>query len=233
MLYSSWYKMSTRRVKAPLRYCSVCFHLSTTFFCPSLSALSLAAMAHSIPHGHTRPIGSYNDPFGDGAYDEPVSTGSFNYDDTKTFAAHTSGVAARDPAKSNPLAGPTEAESLAADYRHSNASPSLSERPGRFPTPSPHDSTLLNPSDIMGSVPYRDDDSSLSHRPPSVLGKSNASLVHNAADMGQSSSYQDLGMYHPPWYICNYTHMLRKNTRNPRVKIQTPCQKRGLLSEAF
>ncbi|KAG8219741.1 hypothetical protein J3R82DRAFT_712 [Butyriboletus roseoflavus] len=155
-------------------------------------------MSHSIPHNHTRPIGSYNDPFGDGAYNEPFSTDSLNYDDTKTFVTYTSGVSARDPTKINPLAGPTEAEFLAADYRqYNNASPSLLEKPGRLPTPSPHDSTLPNPSDIMRNVPYRDDNSSLSHRPPSVLEESDASLVHNAADKGQSSSYQDLEYAEP------------------------------------
>lgn len=179
---------------------TACFHLSNTFFCPPLSALSLAAMAHSIPHDRTRPTGGYNDPFGDGAYDEPFSTSNLNHDDTKTFVTYTSGVLARDPTRTIPLAGPTEAEFLAADYRQHNASPSLLDRPGRLPTPSLHDSTLPNPGDIMMNVPYRDDDSSSSPR-PSVLEKPDASLVHNAADMGRSSGYQDLGMYRSRWYI--------------------------------
>jgi hypothetical protein len=151
-------------------------------------------MARSIPQ-QTRPTGSHNDPFGDGAYDEPFSMGNLNNDDTKTFVTHTSGITARDPTRTDPLAGPTQAESMAADYRHHSASPFLLERPDRLPTPSLRDSTLLNPSDIMMNAPYRDDDSSSSPRPlSSVVGKSDASLVHNAADMGRSSGYQDLGM---------------------------------------
>lgn len=193
--------MPARRAKAP-QGCGepgqlrriVGFHLSNTLFCPSLSALSLAAMAHAMERDHTRPTGSYDDPFGDGAYDEPFSTGNLNHDDTKTFVTYTSGVLARDPTRMNPLAGPTVAESLATDYRQHNASPSLLDRPARLPTPSLHDSTLPNPGDIMMNVPYHDEDSSSSPRPPSVLGKPDVSLVQNAADMGRSSRYQDLGM---------------------------------------
>lgn len=150
-------------------------------------------MARSILQ-QTRPTGSYNDPFGDGACDEPFSMGNLNHDDTKTFVTYTSGITARDPTRTDPLAGPTQAESMAADYRHYNASPSVLERPERLPTPSLRNSTLLNPSDIMMNAPYRDDDSSSSPSPLSVVGKSDMLLVHNAADMGRSSGYQDLGM---------------------------------------
>lgn len=186
-------------------------------------------MARSIPHDPTRPTGSYIDPFGDGAYDEPFSTGNLNYDDTKTSV--TSGVTARDPTNTILLAGPTEAESLAADYRQHNASPSLLKTPDRLPTPSPHDNTLPYPSDIMMNIPYHDDDSPSSHRPPSVLGKPDASLVHNAAGMGRSSGYQDLGTWRPRLCIRCWTHALHKNTQNPQQTTRTPCQKRGLLSE--
>lgn len=148
-------------------------------------------MAHSTPHNYTGPTGSDYDPFGGGAYDEPFSMHNLNHDDTKTFVTYTSGVTARDPARTDPLAGPTQAESLVADYRQHNVPPSLLETPDRLPTPSFHDSTLPDPTNIMMNVPYRDDDSSSSPRPLSAVGKS---LVHNAADMGRSSGYQDLGM---------------------------------------
>lgn len=143
-------------------------------------------MAHSTPHNYAGPTGSDNDPFDGGAYDEPFSMRNLNHDNTETFVTYTSGT------RTDPLAGPTQAESLAADYGQHNVPPSLLETPDRLPTPSFHDSTLPNPSNIMMNVPYRDDDSS--PRPLSAVGKSDASLVHNAADMGRSSGYQDLGM---------------------------------------
>ncbi|KAH0838244.1 hypothetical protein J3R83DRAFT_6500 [Lanmaoa asiatica] len=153
-------------------------------------------MLTEVVKSAVEPTGSYNDPFGDGACDEPFSTGNLNHDDTKTFVTYTSGVSVRDPTRTDPLAGPMEAESLAADYRRQDVSPSF-ERPGRLPTPSPHDSTLHNPNDVVMNVPYRDVDSSSSLRPSSVLGKQDDSLVQNAAEMGQSSTYQDLEYAEP------------------------------------
>lgn len=148
-------------------------------------------MAYSIPHNYTRQTGGYSDPFGDGVQDEPFSMGTLNRDDTKTFITTTSGVLAGDPTSTHPLAGPSEAEALAADFRQHNIPPSFMERPSRHPTPSPQESTFPNPDDTMMNVPYRDDDSP--HRSSSFREKSEASLVHNAADMGRSSTYQDLG----------------------------------------
>jgi len=148
-----------------------------------------------MPHSYTRQTGGYSDPFGDGVHDEPFSTGTLNRDDTKTFTTTTSGILAGDPTRTNPLAGPSEAEVLAADYRQHNVSPSFLERPSRLPTPSPQESTSPNTEDTMMNVPYRDDDSP--HRPSSFLEKSEASLVHNAADMGRTSAYQDLEYAEP------------------------------------
>ena len=158
-------------------------------------------MAGSIPHKRVKPIGSYNDPFGDGAYDEPFNT-NLNHDDTKTFTTYTSGVPAEDPTRTIQLAGPTEAEFLAADYRQHNTSPSLLDRPDRLPTPHfLNNNTLPNPADTTMNAPYRDDDWSSSPRPLSVGGKPDISLVQNAADMDRSSGYQHLGM-HPTGGIC-------------------------------
>ena len=225
-------KLHNYAVRQRLRECSLsfCFHLSDTFFCPSWSALSLAAMARSIPQHQTRPTGSYNDPFGDGAYDEPFSMGNLNHDDTKTFATYTSGITARDPTRLDPLAGPTQAESLAADYRQHDASPLFSEIPDRLPTPSLRDSTLPNPSDTTMNAPYRDDDSSSSPRHLSVVGKSDAPLVYNAADMGRSSGYQDLGMQLIAVAYTKLNSNIAQNTRNPHETTHS-CQKRGPLSK--
>ena len=178
------YDAVSQRLGRTVRLC-VRFDFST-FFCPSLSLFSLAEMAYN----HTRPTERYNDPFGDSALDEPFSTTNHNHNDSKTFVTYTSGVSAGGPNRTHPLAGSTEAESLAADYRQHNTSPSSFETPGRLPTPSLRLGALSNPNDIMTNVPYRDG----AFRPPSVIEKSDAPLVHNAADMGRSSSYQDLGM---------------------------------------
>lgn len=168
-------------------------------------------MAHLIPHNDTRPTGSYNDPFGDGIYDEPFSMGNLD-DDTKTFVTRTSGVPAGDPTRMAPFTGPTEAEFLAADYRQHSASPSLLKTPDRLPTPSLNNTTLPNPGDIMMNTPYHDNDSSSSPRSLTVVGKLDAPLVHNAADMGRSSDYQDLGMQSNAGIVHRRTHTL------PRIR---------------
>ncbi|KAG9314296.1 hypothetical protein JVU11DRAFT_5085 [Chiua virens] len=154
-------------------------------------------MAHSMLHDHTGLTRNYNDPFGDGAHDEPFSVASLTHEDSKTFITNTSGVVVRDPTKTSSLGGPTEAEFLAADYRQHNASPSL-ESPDRLPTPALHDSTSSpKPKDTMMNLPYRDDDSSSTFHHSSVLGKPDTPLIHNAADMGRLSSYQDLEYAEP------------------------------------
>lgn len=143
-----------------------------------------------MAYDHTRPTRGYNDSFGDGAHDEPFSTSNFNYDDTKTFVTYTSGVSAADPTRIHPLAGPTQAEFLAADYRQHNVSPTSFETPSRLHTPSLRDGALSSPNDTMMNIAYRDDDL----RPPPGIENADTPLVHNAADMGRSSGYQDLGM---------------------------------------
>ncbi|KAF9229202.1 rhomboid-domain-containing protein [Gyrodon lividus] len=149
-------------------------------------------MAYSAPYDSTRPttVGR-NDAFGDGERDEPFSVDHLTYDDSRTFTTYTSGVPAVDLARPMPETGPTEAESLAAVYRQYNISPSLSERPSRLPTPSPYEIRSSNPA-------IRDEDSYSSHRPASVVGKADTSLIDNAADMGRSLSYQDLEYAEPP-----------------------------------
>ncbi|KAF8445863.1 hypothetical protein L210DRAFT_2938764 [Boletus edulis BED1] len=152
-------------------------------------------MARSTPHGHTRPTGNYNDPYS--VYDDPFSMDNLNRDDSKTFATYTSGVLTRGPTKTDPSAGPTEAEFLAADYRQHNASPSWLDRPDRLPTPALDYSTSPNPTDISMNAPYHDDDLSSSPRPLSVVGQPDIPLVHDAADMGRSTGYQDLEYAEP------------------------------------
>ena len=138
-----------------------------------------------MAYDYTRSTRSFNDPFGDGAHDEPFSSSNFHRDDTKTFGTYrASGI----PVEGSTLAGSTNAVSLTADYRQTNSSPSP-EPPSRLPTPS---DTLFDPSDSTMNTPYRDDD----FHPSSLIDKPEVSLVHNAADMGKSSRYQDLGM--PP-----------------------------------
>ncbi|KIJ68535.1 hypothetical protein HYDPIDRAFT_106736 [Hydnomerulius pinastri MD-312] len=153
-------------------------------------------MAYSVPYDGGKPAtGGYNGPFGDGARDEPFSVHQSVHDDTETFTTFTSGVPAADFSRPMPGAGPTEAESLAIDYRQHSASPSLSAGPSRLPTPSLPEKRSSNFGEL--GVPYRDDDSYLAFRPTSVVGKSDASLIHSAADMGRSSTYQDLEYAEP------------------------------------
>ncbi|KAF9244619.1 hypothetical protein BU15DRAFT_41909 [Melanogaster broomeanus] len=58
--------------------------------------------------------------------------------------------------------------------------------------PSPYDSRSPDPGDL--TVPYSDE----GPHPAPVVGKADASLIHNAADMGRSSTYQDLEYQDPP-----------------------------------
>jgi hypothetical protein len=155
-------------------------------------------MSSSVPYDNTRPTTvGYNDPFGDGARDEPFSVDHLTHDDSRTFTTYTSGVPTVGLARPMAETGPTEAESLAAVYRQHNTSPSLSERlgHGRLPTPSPYESHSSNTSDPV--IPYHDEDSYPSLRPVSVVEKADAPLMHNMADVGKSSTYEDLGMGPP------------------------------------
>jgi hypothetical protein len=58
------------------------------------------------------------------------------------------------------------------------------------------------------TVPYKDEDTYSTLRPSSVVGKSDTALVHNAADMGRSDSYQDLGV------SCDHGSVNNALTRN-------------------
>lgn len=107
--------------------------------------------------------------------------------DTMTFTTMTSGI----QAPSLPSAGRTEAQSVISNYRRTS-SPPLSDVTSRQPTPSLSERNAPIFGDL--SVPYKDEDTYSTLRPSSVVGKSDPSLVHNAADMGRSDSYQDLGM---------------------------------------
>ncbi|KAJ8584706.1 rhomboid-domain-containing protein [Rhizopogon salebrosus TDB-379] len=110
-------------------------------------------------------------------------------DDTMTFTTTTSGIPA--PTPFLPSAGRTEAQSVISNYRRTNSpSPPLPGMTSREPTPS-----LSERKDL--AIPYKDEDSYSTLRPSSVIGKSDAALMHNAADMGRTDSYQDLEYAEP------------------------------------
>lgn len=141
------------------------------------------------------PAGSnfHTDPFGDSldSRNKPFDgLDGIIQDDTTTLATTTSGIPALDPSSFLRGAGRTEAQSLIFNYRRTK-SPTLPAIPSRQPTPSLSERNGPVFSDL--SVPYKDEDS-YSTRPPSVVGKSDDHLMHNAADMGRSDSYQDLGV---------------------------------------
>jgi hypothetical protein len=140
------------------------------------------------------PAGSnfHTDPFGDDVREKPFDgLDGIIQDDTATFTTTTSGIPALDPSSSLRSAGHTEAQSLIFNYRRTK-SPPLPGVPSRQPTPSP-----LSEANAPGfgdlNVPYKDEDSYSTH-PSSVVGKSEDHLMHNAAGMGRSDSYQDLGV---------------------------------------
>lgn len=140
-----------------------------------------------------RPAGSnfHADPFGDDVREKPFDgLDGIIQDDTTTFTTTTSGIPAMDPSSSLRGAGHTEAQSLIFNYRRTK-SPPLPGVPSRQPTPSLSERNAPVFGDL--SVPYKDEDSYSTH-PSSFVGKSDDHLVHNAADMGRSDSYQDLGV---------------------------------------
>ncbi|KAH7910887.1 hypothetical protein BJ138DRAFT_1007807 [Hygrophoropsis aurantiaca] len=80
------------------------------------------------------------------------------------------------------------------DYRQNSQSPPAI--PDRLPSPSGFGTRdSASDSTITG---YRDDDLYSVPRPRSFFGKSEASLMHNAAGMGHSENYQDLEYAEPP-----------------------------------
>jgi len=134
------------------------------------------------------------DPFSEGsARDEPFRPLDYlSHDDSKTFTTSTSGIPAIDPSVPFPGWDTTEAQLLANNYRQQNVTPipSTGERlsvihsEGRSPSPS-----------ILES-PYRDNNPHSPTHLMSVTGKTDeASLVPNAADMGRTVHFQDLGMH--------------------------------------
>lgn len=142
------------------------------------------------------PAGSnfHTDPFGDDVREKPFDgLDGIIQDDTTTFTTTTSGIPAMDPSSSLRGAGHTEAQSLIFNYRRTK-SPPLPGVPSRQPTPSLSERNAPVFGDL--SVPYKDEDS-YSTRPSSFVGKSDDHLVHNAADMGRSDSYQDLEYAEP------------------------------------
>jgi len=136
---------------------------------------------------------SYADPFDDDAdvRDEHFQVNTFNAtprDGTMTFP--TTADVVHTPAPSLPSASRTEAQSIISNYRRTS-SPALPDTTSRRPTPSLSERNA--PFDDL-TVPYKDEDTYSTLRPSSFVGKSDAALMHNAADMGRSNSYQDLGM---------------------------------------
>jgi hypothetical protein len=143
-------------------------------------------MAH-YTRNHAAGASLHADPFEDDVRDRPFDPyDEMPRDDTMTFTTTTSGIPA--PTPFLPSAGRTEAQSVISNYRRtSSPSPPLPGMTSREPTPS-----LSERNDL--AIPYKDEDSYSTLRPSSVVGKSDAALVHNAADMGRTDSYQDLGM---------------------------------------
>ncbi|KAG1757658.1 hypothetical protein EDB19DRAFT_1891380 [Suillus lakei] len=142
------------------------------------------------------PAGSnfYTDPFGDDGRHKPFDgLDGIIQDDTTTFTTTTSGIPALDPSSSLRSAGQTEAQSLIFNYRRTKSP--LPGVPSREPTPSLSERNAPGFGDL--SVPYKDEESSYSTRPSSVVGQSDDPLVHNAADMGRSDSYQNLEYAEP------------------------------------
>jgi len=128
------------------------------------------------------------DPFGDHSGEKPFDgLDGIIQDDTTTFTTTTSGIPALDPSSSSRGTGQTEAQSLIFNYRRTKSPLS----PSRQPTPSLSERNAPVFGDL--SVPYRDEDS-YSTRPLSAVDQSDDHLVHSAADMGRSDSYQDLGV---------------------------------------
>lgn len=131
-------------------------------------------MAHFTTNHTTVGANLHVDPFEDAVTD-----------DTMTFTTTTSGIPAPTPSLAP---GRTEAQSIISNYRRTSSPP----LPNRLPTPSLSERNAPVFDDL--TVPYKDEDTYSTLRPSSVVGKSDAALVHNAADMGRSDSYQDLGV---------------------------------------
>lgn len=104
--------------------------------------------------------------------------------DASTIAtAYTSGVRAPQPTSPSNLDGQTEAESLAAHYKDVSGASTTQ--------------TLAGDADKQSVNRYTYVDEDLNYYPskplPAINENQDAPLVHNAADVGRSGSYQDLG----------------------------------------
>lgn len=157
-------------------------------------------MAHFTTNHTTAGANLHVDPFEDAVQDEPFHPlDGMPRDDAMTFTTTTSGI----PVPTPSLAlGRTEAQSVISNYRRT-ISPPL---PDRLPTPSLSERNTPIFDDL--TVPYKDEDTYSTLRPSSVVGNSGTTLVHNAADMGRSDSYQDLGV------SCDHGSVNNNLTRN-------------------
>lgn len=134
------------------------------------------------------------DHFGDGPVRDPYETYSEHptHEDTSTIAtAYTSGVLAPQPFPPSNLGGQSEAESLAAHYKKASG-PSI-------------DQTLADDTTKQSANRYTYVDEDFNYYPtkplPVIDENQEAPLVPNAADVGRSGNYQDLGESRVPFRI--------------------------------
>lgn len=140
-------------------------------------------MARLVTYDDSRPS---MDHFGDTLVRDPYETYGQNpphaSNDASTITtAYTSGTRAPEPKVSRHSSGQTEAELLAAQYKDSP--------PHREPSIFDGDKQSTN------RLTYVDEDYNYypSKPLPAIDDKQDAPLVQNAADVGRSGSYQDLG----------------------------------------
>lgn len=165
-------------------------------------------MAYSPRYDGSYPTSQgYMDPFSGGARDEPFRSPDFlPHDDTKTFTTTTSGIPAIDPLA--PLPGSTsDAQLLATNYRQQNVTPGPSL--GRPLSVVYSEERPSSPS--IFEATYRDND------PYFPKKTDETSLVQNAADMGKTVHFQDLG-----------THLIIRNAHVLilHIRLRRTCWKR-------
>lgn len=138
-------------------------------------------MARLVTHDDSRPS---MDHFGDSLVRDPYETYGQNlpHGDASTITtAYTTGVPVPEHKDHSNLYGQTEAESLASQYKQSSPIESMS--------PPNHDTQSTK------AMSYVDED--YNHYPskplPAIDDRQDAPLVYNAADVGRSGGYQDLG----------------------------------------
>ena len=126
------------------------------------------------------------DYFGDGPVRDPYETYSKHptHGDTSTITtAYTSGVLAPQPISPLHLGGQSEAESLAAHYKQASGSSTVQ--------------TLVDDAAKQSANRHTYVDEDFNYYPskplPTINENQEAPLVHNAADVGRSGNYQDLG----------------------------------------